>query len=333
MRSEEFDYELPQSAIAQQPADPRDSSRLLVAGDPLRHLLTSEFASLLGPGDVLVLNDTKVLPARLLLNKPTGGAVEVLALAPVGADGQWWEALVKPSRRVPDNCVLGIGDGPPLLEVGPPTGTGTRWVRALSGTMQALMSSVGTVPLPPYISGYDSDMGRYQTVYARRESSVAAPTAGLHLTSATLAACKSAGARVVTVELSVGVDTFRPLETETLDQHQMHSEQYQIPAESWQIIQDAQRVVAVGTTVVRTLESAALSGELDASTDLFITPGFSFSLVGALLTNFHMPRSTLLVMIEAFMGPQWRSVYQSALADGYGFLSFGDAMFAERVGP
>lgn len=328
MESSAFDYDLPHEAIAQTPATPRDSSRLLVAGDPVTHLRTGDVPTLLRPGDVVVLNNTRVLPARMHLRKPTGGQVEVVALEPAG-DGRW-EALVRPSRRVPDGTVLHTGDGTAVLSVEEATGEGTRLVRPLGPAMEETLESLGAVPLPPYITAPLADTERYQTVYSDAATSVAAPTAGLHLTEPVLERCRDLGAQVVTVELSVGLGTFRPLESDRIDDHVMHSERYRVDPETWAAIEAAERVVAVGTTVVRTLESVAATGVLAGRTDLFITPGFSFRVVDALLTNFHMPRSTLLVMIEAFAGPRWREWYALALAEGYRFLSFGDAMFIER---
>ncbi len=328
MKSAEFDYDLPPCAIAQSPTDPRDASRLLVDGETLSHRRTRDLPDLIEPGDVVVVNNTKVLPARLQLRKQTGGAVEVLALEP--DSGEWWEALVKPSRRVPVGCRLSTSDGAELIEVGAPTGSGTRLIRALGQPMEDVLGGVGVVPLPPYITKSLDDPGRYQTIYAKRQTSVAAPTAGLHLTPEVITRCEQAGAEVHPVELSVGVGTFRPLESDLLDDHIMHSERYAVPGLTWDACQQAKRVVAVGTTVVRTLEAAALSGSLVGRTDLFIRPGFNFRIVDALLTNFHMPRSTLLVMIEAFVGVRWRSLYETALRERYQFLSFGDAMFVQR---
>ena len=306
----------------------RPSVVALVTGDAVSHLRTRDFPTLLREGDVVVLNDTRVLPARMHLAKPTGGQVEVLALEPFD-DGRW-EALVRPSRRVPDGTVLHAADGAPVLQVDEPTGEGTRLVRPLGPAMEQTLATMGTVPLPPYITAPLGDAERYQTVYADNATSVAAPTAGLHLTDDVLARCRDVGAQVMTAELSVGVGTFRPLESDVLDDHAMHSERYRVAPDVWATIRAAERVVAVGTTVVRTLESAAVSGELAGRTELFITPGFEFRVVDALMTNFHMPRSTLLVMIEAFAGPRWREWYRTALAEGYRFLSFGDAMFLER---
>ncbi len=331
MKSAAFEYDLPPGMIAQSPAEPRDASRLLVDGDPVVHRLTRDLPELIEPGDVVVVNDTKVLPARLRLFKPTGGAVEVLALEPA-TDG-WWEALVRPSRRVPIGSRLAGADGRELIEVGAATGSGTRLIRALAQPMVEILHTAGAVPLPPYITTALDDPDRYQTVFARHETSVAAPTAGLHLTPDVLDRCRKAGASIHSVELSVGVGTFRPLETDMVADHVMHSERYVVPAQTWDECQRARRVVAVGTTVVRTLEAVAASGSLEGRTDLFIQPGFDFRVVDSLLTNFHMPRSTLLVMIEAFVGERWRSLYEAALAEDYRFLSFGDAMFVQRDRP
>jgi S-adenosylmethionine:tRNA ribosyltransferase-isomerase len=326
--SADFDYDLPARVVAQHPAVPRDSSRLLIDGDPVAHGNTRDLPRLLGPGDVLVLNNTRVLPARMYLAKPTGGRVEVLALEP--ATNGWWEALVRPSRRVPVGTRLLDHVGVPVMEVGEPTGEGTRLVRSIGPEMEDVLDQLGAVPLPPYITAPLEEPERYQTVYADRPSSVAAPTAGLHLTPGVLERCREAGAEIHTIDLSVGVGTFRPLETDLLDDHEMHSERYSVAPEVWQACASAKRVVAVGTTVVRTLESVARTGELSGRTELFIRPPYDFQVVDALLTNFHMPRSTLLVMIEAFIGPRWRLLYEGAIGEGYRFLSFGDAMFLQR---
>lgn len=331
MDTADFDYELPDDAIAQYPAQPRDSSRLLVDGDPVQHRRTRDLPDLIGPGDVLVVNDTRVLAARLKLAKPTGGAVECLVLEPVPGDTEgWWESLVKPSRRVPEGTQLVDHIGLPVLEVGGAGSEGTRRVRPIGVRMETLLDSQGAVPLPPYITARLEDPERYQTVYSAQASSVAAPTAGLHFTDNVLARCEDAGATIHRLELSVGIGTFRPVMTERLEDHDMHEERYRIPEATWQACQDAQRVIAVGTTAVRALESAGATGQLEGRTDLFISPGFPFTVVDALLTNFHMPRSTLLVMIEAFVGPRWRDIYALAIAERYRFLSFGDAMFLER---
>ena len=330
MRTEELSYELPDAAIAQQPAEPRDSSRLLIdrgSAAPPEHRLTRDLPDLLGPGDVLVVNDSRVMAARLQLRKATGGRVEVLLLEP-GDDG-WWGALVRPGRRVPPGTELWFG-GQPVLEVGERVGDdGRRWVR-LIGDPEALMDRAGEVPLPPYITGELADIERYQTVYANRPVSAAAPTAGLHLTPAVLDRCRAAGAAVCHLELAVGTATFTPVTAHDLDDHLMHTERYRIPEATLAACVQAERVVAVGTTVVRALEAAAATGSSCGPTDLFIRPGHRFAAVDALLTNFHLPRSSLLALLAAFIGPRWRDLYATALAEGYRFLSLGDAMFCPR---
>jgi S-adenosylmethionine:tRNA ribosyltransferase-isomerase len=335
VRTDDFDYGLPDRAIAQTPAEPRDSSRLLVdrgAGVAPDHRLTRDLPELLTPGDVLVLNETRVLAARLALTKPTGGAVEVLVLEPVPdrADGAW-AALVRPSRRVADGTVLHDAAGVAVIEVGGVADGDQRLVRSLAGPMTSLLDGAGEMPLPPYITERLEDPERYQTTYATTATSVAAPTAGLHLTPEVLDRCRASGATIATVELSVGLGTFRPITAERIQDHLMHEERYRVPEATWAACQAASRVVAVGTTVVRTLESAAATGELEGRTGLYITPGYEFAVVDALLTNFHLPRSSLLVLVESFMGPRWRDLYAVALAEGYRFLSFGDAMFVQRA--
>jgi S-adenosylmethionine:tRNA ribosyltransferase-isomerase len=323
----DLDYDLPPDRIAQAPVEPRDAARLLV--DPGRgarvvHHTVADLPALLAPGDVLVVNDTRVRAARLHLRKPTGGTVEVLVLGP-------GEALVRPGRRVPPGTVLQDGAGL-AVRVGADLGDGRREIEVLRGDPDA----VGEVPLPPYIHERLADPERYQTVYARRPGSVAAPTAGLHLTPAVLDACRTAGVSVVTVELSVGLDTFRPIATERVEDHPIHSEEFEVEPEAWAQIQAARaaggRVVAVGTTVFRTLESVAHRGALSGRTDLFIRPGFEFAVVDRLLTNFHVPRTTLLALVDTFTAGRWRALYAEALAEGYRFLSFGDAMLLTRAG-
>ena len=327
MRSILLDYDLPPAAIAQTPIEPRDASRLLVDRGPTvapEHRSVADLPSLIRPGDLLVLNDTRVRPARLRLHKPTGGAVEVLLLEDHG--GGRWDALVRPGRKVSEGMVLEAAGGEVRVEVGAGTPDGVRAVR-----IEGDPATVGEVPLPPYIHEPLVDAERYQTVYARRPSSSAAPTAGLHLTDEVLEACRAAGASIATSELSVGLDTFRPIATPTVEAHPMHTEAYVVPDETWAACQGAARVIAVGTTVVRALEATAASGVLAGRTDLFIRRGFEFRVVDALLTNFHVPRSTLLAMIDAFIGPRWRDLYALALAEGYRFLSFGDCMLLERA--
>lgn len=330
------DYELPQAAIAQIPAEPRDSARLLDALDPSGapvHRTVRDLPDLLGPGDVVVVNDSRVIPARLHLTKASGGAAEVLLLEADRADERTWEALVRPGRRLPPRTLLGPrgwqDGGEAVLEVGEQLPDGRRRVRLLAEP-SIVMGRHGELALPPYIRGGLPDAERYQTVYATRPGSVAAPTAGLHLTREVLEAIGERGARIHTVDLAVGMATFKPVTATRAEDHVMHAERYRVPERTWEACRSARRVVAVGTTTVRALESAAASGRLSGESGLFIRPGFSFTTVDVLLTNFHMPRSTLLLLLEAFSGPRWRSLYSDALAAGYRFLSFGDAMIVGR---
>jgi S-adenosylmethionine:tRNA ribosyltransferase-isomerase len=311
MRSSELDYELPQELIAQHPLERRDASRLLVhdrASGETRHRRFDELALELPAGTLVVVNDTRVLPARLRLERPGGGEAEVLLLERVGANGTW-EGLARPSRKLRPGQRLGPVE---LLES---LGEG-RWRLRLEG------EPAGEAPLPPYIHEPLADPERYQTVYARSEGSAAAPTAGLHFTPELLA-----GLDVERVTLHVGLDTFRPLAAETLEGHELHSERYEVEPAAWERIQAAERVLAVGTTTVRVLESVARGAPLSGRTDLFVTPGFEFRRVDALLTNFHLPRSTLLALVMAFAGvEQTRRLYRLAIEERYRFYSFGDAM-------
>ena len=311
MRSSELDYELPRELIAQHPPERRDASRLLVhdrASGETRHRRFDELPAELADGTVVVVNDTRVLPARLRLERPGGGEAEVLLLERLGENGTW-EALARPSRKLRPGQRLGPVE---LLE---PLGEG-RWRLRLEG------EPAGETPLPPYIRDPLADPERYQTVYARSDGSAAAPTAGLHFTPELLAALD-----VERVTLHVGLDTFRPLAAETLEEHELHSERYEVEPAVWERIRGAERVLAVGTTTVRVLESLARGAPLSGRTDLFITPGFEFRRADALLTNFHLPRSTLLALVMAFAGiDETRELYRLAIAERYRFYSFGDAM-------
>ena len=328
---DDFDYVLPDASIAQTPVEPRDASRLLdgVTGSAALHRHMRDLPDLLGPGDVIVVNDTRVIPARLALRKTTGGAVEVMLLDPI--DDISWRALVRPSRRVPPGTVVLDSAGAEAICVDDDLGDGVRSVRSV--TDEAVIDvahRLGQVPLPPYItSGYDDD-DRYQTVYARNERSVAAPTAGLHFTPELMQRCEEAGAEIQRVELAVGLGTFRPIMVDNLADHEMHAEQFHVPAEVLYACAAAKRVIAIGTTSVRALESAATLGATEGSTELFISPGYEFKVVDVLLTNFHQPKSSLLVMLSAFAGERWRDLYAEALAENYRFLSFGDAMIVSR---
>lgn len=309
MRSDELDYDLPPGLIAQRPADRRDGSRLLVydrATGAVRHRLFADLPEEIGQA-LVVVNDTKVVPARLHLQRATGGQAEVLLLEPLG--GGLWEALARPSRRLRPGERLGPVE---LLEA---LGDG-RWRVRLDGEPE------GEPPLPPYIHEPLTDVSRYQTVYAADPGSAAAPTAGLHFTPDLLAKLD-----VERVTLHVGLDTFRPLAVDELDDHELHGERYRVAPDSWARIQMAERVLAVGTTTVRVLETIARDADLDGRTSLFILPGFSFRRVDALLTNFHLPRSTLLALVMAFAGVDAvRDLYGLAIAEKYRFYSFGDAM-------
>jgi S-adenosylmethionine:tRNA ribosyltransferase-isomerase len=311
MRSSELDYELPRELIAQHPPERRDASRLLVhdrASGETRHRRFDELPAELADGTLVVVNDTRVLPARLRLERPGGGEAEVLLLERLGENGTW-EALARPSRKLRPGQRLGPVE---LLE---PLGEG-RWRLRLEG------EPAGEAPLPPYIREPLADPERYQTVYARSEGSAAAPTAGLHFTPELLAALD-----VERVTLHVGIDTFRPLAAETLEEHELHSERYEVEPAVWERIRGAERVLAVGTTTVRVLESLARGAPLSGRTDLFITPGFEFRRADTLLTNFHLPRSTLLALVMAFAGvEETRRLYRLAIEERYRFYSFGDAM-------
>lgn len=329
----DFDYPLPPERIAQAPAAERAAARLLVDRGPVAppdHAVVADLPELLVPGDVLVVNDTRVVPARLALRKPTGGAVEVLLLEQ-RADGTW-EAMVRGSRRVATGAVLESTAGDDLrVEVLDAAGGERRVVRlCAAGDPWAALERHGKVPLPPYITDRLDDPDRYQTVFADRPASAAAPTAGLHLTEALFDRVRARGVTVATIDLAVGLDTFRPMKGPRVEQHTMHGEHYRVPRETWRACVDAQTVVAVGTTTVRALESAAETGALEGRTELFIHGDYPFRVVDRLLTNFHLPKSSLLVMIEAFVGPHWRDLYAVALERDYRFLSFGDAMLLTR---
>jgi len=311
VRTAELDYELPQELIAQHPLERRDRSRLLVhdrASGHTRHRRFDELPAELHKETLVVVNDTRVLPARLRLERPGGGEAEVLLLERLGDNGTW-EGLARPSRKLRPGQRLGPVE---LLE---PLGEG-RWLLRLQG------APAGEAPLPPYIHEPLADPERYQTVYAEREGSAAAPTAGLHFTPELLARLE-----VERVTLHVGLDTFRPLSAEVVEEHPLHSERYEVAPEAWERIQAAERLLAVGTTTVRVLESLARGAPLSGRTELFVTPGFRFRRVDSLLTNFHLPRSTLLALVMAFAGvEETRRLYRLAVEERYRFYSFGDAM-------
>jgi S-adenosylmethionine:tRNA ribosyltransferase-isomerase len=333
VRTSDFSYDLPASSIAQSAVEPRDSSRLLDTRDLSDHTFR-ELPGLLEPGDVVVVNRTRVSPMRLEgRREPSGGRVEALLLRSA-ADGSW-EALLRPTRRLGDGDRLAFGDTVVALRGDPVDGKGV--LAPVVGNLEEAMASAGSVPLPPYFHGELTDDERYQTVYATSPGSAAAPTAGLHFTPDLIAALAGRQVSIASVDLKVGLDTFRPITAELVADHDIHSEFVVVPDETVAAVEaarrDGGRVVAVGTTVVRALESAAAGGRLrrfSGSTDLFIQPGYGFRVVDLLVTNFHVPASTLIVLVSAFMGEGWRSAYETALARGYRFLSFGDAMLARR---
>lgn len=334
MRLTDFDYQLPADCIAQVPLEPRDAARLLVdrgSADP-DHLHVRDLPSLLHDGDLLVVNDTKVIPARLRLRRETGGAAEVLLLEPIGEDRRTWEALIRPARKLRAGEQLAGESGEVLVAIGRRIDNGDTWEVTVvaEGDPLTLLEQHGEMPLPPYIGVGLTEPDRYQTVYAAEPASAAAPTAGLHFTPELLTAIAATGIEIAKVELVVGLDTFKPVTVDDPTHHVMHSERYRVDSDVLQQCREAKRVVAVGTTSVRALESAAASGELHGRTRLFITRPYEWQLVDVMMTNFHLPRTTLLMMIDAFVGDRWRRLYDVALAERYRFLSFGDAMLLDR---
>jgi S-adenosylmethionine:tRNA ribosyltransferase-isomerase len=348
VRTEDFDYELPAASIAQQPA-PRGESRLLVLDreGTERHSRIADLPRLLRPTDLLVLNDTRVIPARLFGRSAGGGRMEILLLEKTGERD--WEALVKPGKRARPGAVIEF-DGIDWLGAEViakrEDGAAHRYLLRFSEPIEPHLGRLGHVPLPPYIHrpDTDEDRERYQTVFARSPGAIAAPTAGLHFSEGVLREIAAAGIATARVTLHVGLGTFKPVAVEEVAEHRMESERYAIGEEAAAAIREARRqgrrIVAVGTTVVRTLESAALAdeeGEVRAgsgATTLFITPGFRFRAVDVLLTNFHLPRSTLLMLVSAFAGRAGRervlAAYREAIREGYRFYSYGDAMLVER---
>jgi S-adenosylmethionine:tRNA ribosyltransferase-isomerase len=310
MKRSELEYSLPEELIAQHPAERRDESRLLVyerQSRDIRHRRFRELLEELG-GELVVVNDTRVVPARLRLERATGGEAEVLLIEPLNGAGEW-EGLARPTKKLRPGQRLGPVE---LIEH---LGEG-RWRLRLEG------EPAGEAPLPPYITEPLADPERYQTVYAKHEGSAAAPTAGLHFTPELLERLD-----LERVTLHVGLDTFRPVTADDLDDHPIHTERYEVAPEAWERIRGAKRVLAVGTTTVRVLESLALGRPLAGRTDLLITPGFEFRRTDALLTNFHLPGSTLLALVMAFAGvEETRRLYELAIEERYRFYSFGDAM-------
>ena len=340
MLTRDFDYELPPERIAQRPA-PRGESRLLVldAEGPARHRRMRDLPELVGPGDLLVVNDTRVIPARLFARRmPGGGRVELLLVDKVGE--REWDALAKPGRRARPGTPLDLGGGLTAVTAARPAEGDGRLRVVFSEPVEPHLDRLGHVPLPPYIKRADeaADRERYQTVYARSPGAIAAPTAGLHFDEELLAAVEARGTAIAPLTLHVGIGTFKPVTAALVHEHRMEAERYEIPEAAAEAIARTRaaggREVAVGTTVVRALEAAARDdGTVPAGpgrTDLFITPGHRFRVVDALLTNFHLPRSTLLMLVCAFAGRERvLAAYREAIAEGYRFYSYGDAMFAD----
>lgn len=347
MKTADFDYVLPEELIAQTPVEPRDHSRLMVVhraaefNTPatLEHKHFYDITDYLNPGDALVINETKVIPARLLgVKEDTGVPVEVLLLRRENATD--WEALVKPGRRLKPGAMCSFGDGRLKCEiVSSVPDIGGRIVRFhYDGVFEEILDQLGEMPLPPYIHEKLQDRTRYQTVYARNEGSAAAPTAGLHFTPELLEKVKARGVTIVPVTLHVGLGTFRPVTVEDVDTHVMHSEYYHVTQEAADTLNAIRagggRIVCVGTTSVRTLETVATEDGIihpgAGDTAIFIYPGKRIKAVDALITNFHLPQSTLLMLVSAFMGRETAlEVYRTAVAEKYRFFSFGDAMFIE----
>lgn len=336
MKLSDFMYDLPEERIAQTPVEPRDHSRLMVIHrdtDEIEHRHFYDVIDYLNPGDVLVVNDTRVIPARLYGERPTGGACEVLLLKQLAP--KRWETLVKPGKKLKPGAEIVFGDGRLRGRVLETTDVGGRIVEfECEGTFEAALDALGEMPLPPYIHEQLEDRERYQTVYARHEGSAAAPTAGLHFTPELLDRIREKGIDVVPVLLHVGLGTFRPVKVENIEEHQMHSEHFEVTEDAARRINAARerggRVIAVGTTSVRTLESAAENGKLVAKrgeTSIFIRPGYRYQMVDALITNFHLPGSTLMMLVSALYDREKiLSAYETAVKENYRFFSFGDAM-------
>ncbi|MBR2797868.1 MAG: tRNA preQ1(34) S-adenosylmethionine ribosyltransferase-isomerase QueA [Clostridia bacterium] len=339
MKLSDFMYDLPEERIAQTPVEPRDHSRLMVihrdTGD-IEHKHFYDIIDYLNPGDCLVINETKVIPARLYGERPTGGAVEVLLLKQLGP--KRWETLVRPGRKLKPGAEVSFGDGRLKCRVMETTDVGGRIVEfECEGSFEAALDALGEMPLPPYIHEKLADRDRYQTVYAKQDGSAAAPTAGLHFTPQLMDRIRDKGVDIVPVLLHVGLGTFRPVKVENIEEHEMHSEYFEVTQDAADRVNAARqrggRIIAVGTTSVRTLESAAEDGRLVAKrgdTNIFIKPGYRFQLVDALITNFHLPGSTLIMLVSALWDRERvLAAYKTAVEDEYRFFSFGDAMLIQ----
>ena len=340
MNISDFDYDLPEDRIAQTPIEPRDTARLMVLNPKdgaIEHRQFYELGTYLKKGDVLIFNDTRVIPARLIGTRShTGGRVEVFLLRQIDKDQ--WEALVKPGKKVRVGSIIHFGDEL-SCEILAHTDFGGRIVRFIyDGVFEEILDRLGTMPLPPYIHEKLADRERYQTVYSRVKGSAAAPTAGLHFTESLMQELRGKGVQFGFVTLHVGLGTFRPVHVDVIEDHVMHKEFYSVPAETAKLIQTAKqegrRIVAVGTTSIRTLEaSAAQTGTVETGsgwTDIFIYPGYQFNIVDAVITNFHLPKSTLIMLVSAFAGRTFTlKAYRTAVEGKYRFFSFGDAMLIQ----
>ena len=338
MKTSDFDFQLPEELIAQTPLERRDASRLLTLdreSGAVGHHHFYDLPRFLRPGDCLVLNDSRVLPARLIGHRPTGGACEVLLLVDKGGD--LWECLVRPGRKLKPGAQVIFGDGQLTATVEAELNDGKRTVRFhYQGIFLEILEQLGRMPLPPYIKAELQDQERYQTVYSKVVGSAAAPTAGLHFTPELLEQVREMGVKVCYVTLHVGLGTFRPVKAEEITDHEMHSEFCQISQETADIINETKRnggrVICVGTTSCRTVESFAAEdgtmSERSGWTSIFIYPGYKFKVLDALITNFHLPQSTLIMLVSALAGREHvLAAYEEAVREKYRFFSFGDAMF------
>ncbi len=341
MRTADFYFDLPEEQIAQDPLEDRSSSRLMhlhKEDGSLEHRHFRDIVEYLNPGDCLVVNDTKVIPARLYGHKSeTGALIEILLLKRMENDV--WECLVKPGKKAREGAVIEFGNGILKGEIIKIAEEGNRWIKfTYEGIFEEILDQLGEMPLPPYITHKLQDKNRYQTVYAKNEGSAAAPTAGLHFTKELLQQVKEKGVNIAHVTLHVGLGTFRPVKVDDVESHHMHSEFYVVEEDQAKLINDTKkaggRVIAVGTTSCRTLESATgEDGILKAGsgwTEIFIYPGYQFKMIDALITNFHLPESTLLMLVSALAGKEKiMHAYEVAVKEKYRFFSFGDAMFIE----
>ena len=343
MKLEEFDFYLPDELIAQTPLLKRDTSKLLTINrkeNTYEHKVFSDIIDYFNPGDTLVLNNTRVMPARLYgQKKDTGAAIEVLLLK--NKEHNMWECLVKPAKRIKVGSIVSFGDGIMEAECVKVLDDGFRYFEfKYEGIFQERLDELGTMPLPPYIKERLTDKERYQTVYAKENGSAAAPTAGLHFTEELMQQIRDKGVNIVPVTLHVGLGTFRPVSVDSLEDHKMHSEYYNVSKETTDMIEATKkagkRVIAVGTTSIRTLETVARDNDghvVPASgwTDIFISPGYEFRVVDAFVTNFHLPKSTLVMLVSAYLGREFTlEAYQHAIEERYRFFSFGDAMFVHK---